>query len=36
MSAKLGSACCQLRAGFLVGYFFNPENGGNMFLQNIS
>jgi hypothetical protein len=21
--------------GFLLGFFFNPENGGDMFLENI-
>jgi hypothetical protein len=24
------------RSGFLLGLFFNPEDGGDMFLQNIS
>jgi hypothetical protein len=30
-----GSACYLLHAGFLVGLFFNPEDGGDMFLQYI-
>jgi hypothetical protein len=25
-----------LHAGFLLGLFFNPEDGGDMFLQNVS
>jgi hypothetical protein len=29
------SACHQLYAGFLLGLFVVPENGGDMFLQNI-
>jgi hypothetical protein len=28
-------ACCLLYAGFLLGFIFNPEDGGNMFLQYI-
>jgi hypothetical protein len=36
MTSKLGSACRWLHAGFLVGFFFNPENGGDMFLRNVS
>jgi hypothetical protein len=31
-----GFACCLLRAGFLLGLLFNPEDGSDMFLQNIS
>jgi hypothetical protein len=27
-----GSACCLLHAGFLLGLFFDPENGCYMFL----
>jgi hypothetical protein len=27
---------CLLLAGFLLGLLFNPENGGNMFLQDTS
>jgi hypothetical protein len=36
-SAKqyIGSACCLLHAGFLLGLFFDPEDGGNMFFQNV-
>jgi hypothetical protein len=30
------SACCLLHAGFLLGLLFIPEDGSNMFLQNIS
>jgi hypothetical protein len=26
--------CCLLHAGFLLGLFFNPEEGGDIFLQN--
>jgi hypothetical protein len=29
-----GSACYLLHDGFLLGLFFNPEDGSNMFLQN--
>jgi hypothetical protein len=28
---QTGSACCLLHAGFLLGLFFNPEDGGDMF-----
>jgi hypothetical protein len=24
-----------IQAGFLLGFFFDPEDGGNMFLRNI-
>jgi hypothetical protein len=33
---KQHSACYQLYAGFLLGLFFDPEDGGDMFLQNAS
>jgi hypothetical protein len=29
------SACYLLRADFLLGLFFNPENGGDMLLRNV-
>jgi hypothetical protein len=29
------SACFLLRGSFLLGLFFDPEDGGNIFLQNI-
>jgi hypothetical protein len=28
-------ACYLLHAGFLLGSFFDPEDGGEMFLQNV-
>jgi hypothetical protein len=28
-------ACYVLHAGFLLGLFFNPEDGGYIFLQNV-
>jgi hypothetical protein len=28
-------ACCLLRAGSFLFLFFNPENGGEMFLRNV-
>jgi hypothetical protein len=30
------SACCLLHAAFLFGLLFNPEDGGDMLLQNAS
>jgi hypothetical protein len=30
------SACYLLHTGFLHGMFFNPEDGDNMFLENVS
>jgi hypothetical protein len=32
---KPGSACYLLHAGFLLGFFFDPEDGDDMFLRNI-
>jgi hypothetical protein len=29
------SVCYLLHVGFLLGLFFDPEDGGNMFLRNI-
>jgi hypothetical protein len=34
-SVKHSSACYLLYAGFLLGLFFDPEDGGNMFLRNV-
>jgi hypothetical protein len=31
-----GSACYLLHAGYLLGLFFDPEDGSDMLLQNIS
>jgi hypothetical protein len=30
--SKQSSACYLLQAGFLLGLFFDPEDGGDMFL----
>jgi hypothetical protein len=30
------SACHLLHSGFLLGLLFDPENGANMFHQNVS
>jgi hypothetical protein len=30
------TACCQLHGGFLRGLLFDPEDGSDMFLQNVS
>jgi hypothetical protein len=32
---KAGSVCHLIHAGFLLGLFFDPEDGGDMFLLNI-
>jgi hypothetical protein len=29
------SAFCLLHVGFLLGFFFNPEDGDGMFLRNV-
>jgi hypothetical protein len=29
------SACYLLYSGFLLGFFFDPEDGGDIFLQNV-
>jgi hypothetical protein len=31
-----GLACCLFYAGFLLGLLINPEDGGDMFLRNVS
>jgi hypothetical protein len=31
-----GSACYLIHAGFLLGLFFDPENGSDIFLRNVS
>jgi hypothetical protein len=33
---RVSKAWCLLHADFLLGSLFNPENGGNVFLQNVS
>jgi hypothetical protein len=33
---EAASACYQLHADFFFGLLFGPEDGGNMFLTNIS
>jgi hypothetical protein len=33
--AKAGSTCQMLHPGFLLSLFFDPEDGGNMILQNV-
>jgi hypothetical protein len=35
VASILSSACYLLRAGFLRGLFFDPEDGGDMFLRNV-
>jgi hypothetical protein len=29
------SVCYPIRAGFFLGFLFDPENGGDMFLRNV-
>jgi hypothetical protein len=36
MKQAAHSAFCVVHAGFLSGLFFDPEDWGDMFLQNIS
>jgi hypothetical protein len=36
VASRTGSACCLRHAGFLLGLFIDPKDGGNMFLQNVS
>jgi hypothetical protein len=31
---RSGSACYLLHTGFLLGLFFDPEDGGDMFFRN--
>jgi hypothetical protein len=33
--AESGSACYLLHAGFLLDLFFDPKDGGDMFLRNV-
>jgi hypothetical protein len=35
MKSYIFWACCLLHAGFLFALFFDPEDGGNMFLCNV-
>jgi hypothetical protein len=34
-SEQTSSTCYLLHAGFLLGLFFDPKDGGNMFLRNV-
>jgi hypothetical protein len=36
MKQAAGLACCLPYVGFLLCVLFNPEDGSNMFLQNVS
>jgi hypothetical protein len=31
---NMNQGCCLLDVGFLLGLVFNPEDGGDVFLQN--
>jgi hypothetical protein len=33
--SKQAQLCCLLNFGFLLGRFFDPEDGSNMFLRNV-
>jgi hypothetical protein len=33
--STVSSACCLLRAGFLLDILFNPEDGGDVFFRSI-
>jgi hypothetical protein len=35
LEVKLSCACHLLHTGFLLGFFFDPEDGGDMFLRNV-
>jgi hypothetical protein len=35
-SIKQASACCLIQAGFLLGLFFDREDGDDMSLRNIN
>jgi hypothetical protein len=34
-ATSAGFACCLLHASVLLGLFFNPEDGGDIYLRNI-
>jgi hypothetical protein len=35
VNRRFGSACRLFRAGFLLGLFFDPEDGGDIFFLNV-